>query len=120
MLTMNRKHFDAEELHGVLRTAGHDIGLATIYRTLNLLKDAGLVNHKVFSGGSGFFEVDEPDTHHDHLFCSDCGRVIEFESDAIEKLQAAVAKKYGFELTDHRLDLWGKCVTQNCKFRKKA
>ncbi len=120
MLKMNRKHFDAEQLHQALRDDDHDIGLATVYRTLNLFKDAGIIHHQVFSGGNGFFEVDEINTHHDHLFCSECSRVIEFESDEIERLQAAIAKKYGFELIDHRLDLWGRCLTPDCKWKKPA
>lgn len=120
MLAASGKHFDAESLHSALKDAGHDIGLATVYRTLNLFKDAGLINHRVFADSSGFFEIDQPESHHDHLFCKDCGRVIEFENSEIEALQKAIAQQYGFELLDHRLDLWGKCLKPKCEWRKKA
>ncbi len=108
-LSMN-SHVSAEELYSQLKNAEHNPGLATVYRTLNLLKDAGLVDQKQFSDGKSVFEVMEPGTHHDHLICINCHKVIEFENEEIERLQEQVAKKYGFKLTKHSLELFGNCA----------
>lgn len=102
-------HVTAEELHEKLRGDDQTIGLATVYRTLSLLKDAGLVDHKQFGDGKSVWEVREPNRHHDHLICLGCGLVIEFENEEIEALQKLVAQKHGFSLTSHNLDLYGQC-----------
>ena len=107
-------HVDAEELHRVLNAEGHSIGLATIYRTLNLLKEAELVEQKSFADGRSIFEINQPDSHHDHLICDQCGAVFEFENSEIEVLQKSIAKTHHFELRDHRLDLFGKCLIEKC------
>lgn len=111
-------HLSAEDLHDSVRRAGHNIGLATIYRTLNLLADAGLVEQKQFSEGRTVFEVVTPGGHHDHIICLDCGAVVEFENEQIEELQAQVAAQHGFKLTSHRLDLFGHCIKQSCQNRR--
>jgi Fur family ferric uptake transcriptional regulator len=108
-------HVGAELLHATVRQAGYKIGLATIYRTLNLLREAGLVEQHNFSDGRSVFEIDHPGTHHDHLVCLTCGAVIEFENDAIEQMQNDIAAKYGFDLRSHRHDLYGDCVKPDCK-----
>lgn len=105
-------HVDAEELHRRVRADGHDIGLATIYRTLNLLTDAGLVEQKSFQDGRSVFEVASPDSHHDHLICTRCGKVIEFEEPEIEALQERIAEKFAMRLMSHRLDLFGTCLDE--------
>jgi Fur family ferric uptake transcriptional regulator len=114
-------HVDAEELHRVVSAAGHDIGLATIYRTLNLLTEAGLAEQKAFQDGRSVFEIAHPDRHHDHLICTRCGLVIEFESEEIESAQELIAKKHGISLKSHRLDLFGICAdTKACDGRVKS
>ncbi|MBC7659964.1 MAG: transcriptional repressor [Chitinophagaceae bacterium] len=102
-------HVSAEELYSQLKNRDHNPGLATVYRTLNLLKDAGLVDQKQFSDGKSVFEVMAPDSHHDHLICLSCHKVIEFENEEIERLQELVAKKHSFKLTKHSLELFGHC-----------
>jgi len=106
-------HVDAEKLHEVIRGEGHNVGLATVYRTLNLLKSAGLAEQQSFADGRAVFEVLVPHKHHDHLVCLVCGKVVEFINEKIEQLQLDVAKKHGFTLEDHRLDLYGHC--RNCR-----
>ena len=106
-------HISAEELHDHIRKSGKNIGLATIYRTLNLLRDAEVVNQKQFSDEKSVYEVNAPGGHHDHLVCLKCHKVVEFENDAIEKLQVEVAEANGFILTSHCLDLFGYC--SSCK-----
>lgn len=110
------RHVDAEDLYRRVRGKGFKIGLATIYRTLNLLKDADLVNQHSFSDGRAIFEIKKPDSHHDHLVCTRCGTIEEFENDQIEALQTSVADDHGFSLTRHRLDLYGIC--RNCQITK--
>lgn len=104
-------HISAEELHDHIRKKGDNIGLATVYRTLNLLKEAGLADQKQFSDGRSVFEVHAPGSHHDHLICLGCHMVVEFENEAIETLQEEVAKSFNFTLINHSLDLFGYCET---------
>lgn len=104
-------HVDVEDLYQKVRLEGHNIGLATIYRTLNLLKDAGLVNQHSFSDGRAVFEISKPGGHHDHLVCTKCGRIDEFENEEIEELQSKIAEQRGFILSSHRLELYGTCAT---------
>ena len=108
-------HVSAEDLHAYAKEDGSTAGMATIYRTLNLLKDANLVEQKQFADGKAVFELNLPDSHHDHLICTKCGKVVEFENTQIEKLQEEVAKKYGMKLTHHSLDLFGICEKPKCK-----
>lgn len=110
------RHVDAEDLHGIVRKRDPKVGLATVYRTLNLLKEAGLADQKSFRDGRSVFEIHRPDHHHDHLVCLDCGKVMEFENEEIEGLQEKVAEQLGFKLTGHRLDLYGHCMRRDCKF----
>jgi Fur family ferric uptake transcriptional regulator len=111
------EHVSAEGLHQYMRSKKENTGLATVYRTLNLLKEAGLVEQKQFLDGKAVYEVVKPDSHHDHLICTICDRVIEFENEEIEKLQKQVAESFGFRLDHHRLDLFGTCLKVNCDYR---
>jgi Fur family ferric uptake transcriptional regulator len=112
-----KRHLSAEELHEAARKDGHNIGLATIYRTLNLLADAGLAEQKSFGEGRFVYEVSTPGEHHDHIICLDCGAVIEFENDEIESLQNKVAAAHDMKLSTHRLDLFGHCMRERCDRR---
>jgi Fur family ferric uptake transcriptional regulator len=111
-LKLNR-HVEADTLYDSLRNAGHAIGLATIYRTLNLLKDAGLVEQRLFADGRATFELLDPQLHHDHLICTSCGKIVEFENKEIERLQALVASQHHYTLSSHRLELYGLCAACN-------
>lgn len=116
-LEMN-DHVSAEELFTYVKDKDVAAGMATIYRTLNLLKDAGLVEQKQFQEGKAVFEVNKPDEHHDHLICTTCDRVIEFENSEIEKIQKQIAEEHGIKLTSHSLDLFGTCLKENCEYRR--
>jgi len=102
-------HLSAEELALKLKEKGLSVGLATIYRTLSLLVDAGLVEQKNFEEGRSIYEVAVPGEHHDHLICQKCSKIVEFENNEIEILQDKVALKHGFTLKSHRLELFGLC-----------
>ena len=100
-------HMSAEDVYKALLDAGDDVGLATVYRVLTQFESAGLVSRLNFDGGHAVFELDKGD-HHDHMVCVDSGKVIEFMDEEIEKLQRAIAAKYGFDLVDHNLVLYVK------------
>ena len=106
------KHVSAEELYQLIRSKKHNIGLATIYRTLNLLKEAKLVDQNTFGDGRSTFELNQPGYHHDHLFCVKCDHYVEFKDDVIEKRQELLAKTNGFHLISHSHNLYGIC--QEC------
>jgi Fur family ferric uptake transcriptional regulator len=112
-------HISAEELHDVVKKNGHSFGLATIYRTLNLLTEVGLAQQRTFSEAKAVFEVLNPEEHHDHLICTDCGKVVEFENQVIENLQTEIAENLGFKLTDHRLELFASCQKSQCPNKNK-
>ena len=103
-------HPDVEELYH--RAAAQDarISLSTVYRTLNLFEEAGLVTKHDFKDGRARFEP-IPDEHHDHLIDLRTGQVIEFRNEEIERLQQAMAERLGFRLVDHRLELYGVPLT---------
>ena len=99
------RHLSAEDVYRALIDAGDDVGLATIYRVLTQFEAAGLVKRHHFEGGHAVFEL-ERGAHHDHMVCLETGRVIEFVSEDIEKLQKQIAEKHGFTVEDHSLVLY--------------
>jgi Fur family ferric uptake transcriptional regulator len=113
-------HVQAEQLYIRVNVRGAKVGLATIYRTLNLLKEAGLIEQCVFSDGRSVFELATPGQHHDHLVCLDCGDIAEFENEAIEQLQKEIASERQFILYSHRLYLYGSCRKCQIKNPRKA
>lgn len=108
-----RRHQSAEDVYKSLLESGEDIGIATVYRVLTQFESAGLVRRHNFEGGHSVFELDDG-RHHDHIVCVDCGRVEEFMDETIESRQDAVARKRGFEIHDHALILYGRCLRQDC------
>lgn len=104
-------HLSAEEIHNQLKD-NRSVGLATVYRVLTQFEAAGLVRRHNFEGGFSVFEI-EHGSHHDHLVCERCGSVKEFIDDAIEKRQAEIAEKHGFEITEHHHTIYGIC--SHCK-----
>lgn len=106
------KHLSAEDVYKALIEADEDVGLATVYRVLTQFETAGLVTRHHFEGGSSVFELTTLN-HHDHIVCQTCGAVEEFFDEVIEEQQEKIAEKYGFEITDHSLYLYGMC--KNCQ-----
>ena len=102
-------HLSIEDLLDRVRVAEPRIGYATVYRTLKLLKECGLAFERHFGDGVSRYEVAWEDEHHDHLICTECEKIIEFEDDDIEGLQHQVASKHGFKLVRHKLELYGVC-----------
>jgi Fur family ferric uptake transcriptional regulator len=98
-------HPDAEELYRRAVSVDPHISIATVYRTVKLFEDAGILERHDFRDGRSRYE--EISDHHDHLIDVSTGKVIEFRNEDIEKLQRRVAEELGFELVDHRLELYG-------------
>ena len=103
-----RDHISIEELLNRVRKRNKKVGYATVYRTLKLLVESGLAHQRQFGDGQARYEVDGD--HHDHLICTKCGLILEFEDDEIERLQDRIAQRLGgFEVTRHRHELYGRC-----------
>jgi Fur family ferric uptake transcriptional regulator len=104
-------HFGVDDLLRVLHANGiHEAHMATVYRALPLMVEAGLIQPALTAKADGQrYEVSFEREHHDHLVCTSCSRVIEYQSEAMEALQREIAEKYDFELADHVHELRGRC-----------
>ena len=102
-------HLSVEELLEKVTARDRSIGAATVYRTMKILTDAGLASARHFEGGQTRYEAALDRHHHDHLICTSCGRIVEFENERIEELQERVAEQQGFKVTHHKLELYGLC-----------
>ncbi|HHT9119873.1 MAG TPA: Fur family transcriptional regulator [Candidatus Hypogeohydataceae bacterium YC41] len=105
----SHKHFEAEDLLMDIRQSGERVSKATIYRTLNLLVNCGLLREVIFGEKHSHYEHVHGDEHHDHLVCNGCGKIIEFTEEEIERLQDAVCLRYRFLPASHRLQIQGLC-----------
>ncbi len=111
------RHVSAEELYAQVRKVHPGIGYATVYRTLKLLAGAGIAEERRFEDGFTRYEYKATKEHHDHLICTKCGAILEFENERIESLQQDVARKNRFKVTSHKLELYGLC--SECQKSKK-
>jgi len=98
-------HMTAEDIYRMLLAKGEDIGLATVYRVLTQFEAAGLVLKSNFGNNQSVYELDRGQ-HHDHMVDIETGKVIEFESEEIEKLQREIAAQHGYEIEEHSLVLY--------------
>ncbi len=103
--TAGDRHLSAEDIYRELLQHEDDIGLATVYRVLTQFESAGLVLKHNFEGGQAVYEIDSG-KHHDHMVDLDTGKVIEFTSEEIERLQREVAAKHGYDIEEHSLVLY--------------
>jgi Fur family ferric uptake transcriptional regulator len=109
-------HITAEALFQRVRELHSSIGFTTVYRTMKLLCDAGLAIERHFDDGVARYEIEHE--HHDHLVCTRCGKIVEFECAMIERAQDEIGKRYGFRLLRHRHELYGHCP--DCQKRDRA
>lgn len=107
-LGRGRAHVTAQEVFEKVKTKDSEIGFATVYRFLRFLTEKKLVTEVRMGGMPARYEL-TPRAHHDHLTCTDCGKIVEFENHDIEELQQLVANNNGFTLTGHVLELYGVC-----------
>lgn len=103
------EHLSTEELYLRLREQHPHIGYATVHRTLKLFAECGIAEPRHFGDGQTRYESRAGEEHHDHLICTDCGAIVEFENPQIEALQESVARQHGFRIERHRLELYGRC-----------
>lgn len=109
---MREGHYSAEKLLEFSKKEDPTVSKATVYRTLTLLKESNIVEEQDFGDGKKLYERAQGRKHHDHFVCIKCGKIIEFENEAIETLQNAEAKKHQFKIVYHSLKLFGFC--RNC------
>lgn len=114
ILSEAEDHPDAEELHRRAAGVDRNISLATVYRTVKLFEESGIIERHDFRDGRSRFE-EVTDDHHDHLIDVRSGEVIEFVNEEIERLQVEIARKLGYKLVDHRLELYGVPLDDNEK-----
>jgi Fur family ferric uptake transcriptional regulator len=105
------EHLTSEDLYTLVHKKDPNVGLTTVYRTLKLLTEAGLAREVGFGDGKTYYEHHYDHEHHDHMICTECGKVIEFFSADIEALQDEMASKFGFKPTHHSLRMWGVCAS---------
>ena len=103
-------HLSAEDIYRKLMEQHGEVGVATIYRVLTQFEESGIVHKLNFENNQAVYELSNVE-HHDHLVCVKCNKIIEFQDDVIEQHQLQIANKYGFQLTDHSLYLYGLCKT---------
>ena len=106
VMSDSNDHPDVDELYTRVSKIDSKISIATVYRTVKLFEESGIVAKHDFKGGKARYE-ELSESHHDHLIDVKTGEIIEFVDDEIEKLQKKVAEKYGYELVDHKLELYG-------------
>lgn len=108
------RHLSAEEVYMLVKNDYPDIGLATVYRTLDILAEIGVLQKNDFGDGRSRYEFSRHDEHHHHhLICVECGEVSEFDDDLLETLEAVIVKRNGFKVLDHDLKFYGYC--QKCQ-----
>jgi len=108
-------HLSVDELLEKAKERDATLGAATVYRTMKILTDAGLASARHFEGGQTRYEAALDRHHHDHLICTSCGSIVEFENERIEELQESVARHHGFTVTRHKLELYGLCKACQAK-----
>ncbi len=106
VMSESNDHPNVDELYNRVSRIDNKISIATVYRTVKLFEEAGILTKHEFKGGKARYE-ELNESHHDHLIDVKTGEIIEFVDDEIEKLQKKVAEKYGYELVDHKLELYG-------------
>ncbi len=106
-------HLSVEEVWSKVRSQDAKVSVATVYRTMKLLSECGLAHTRNFGDGQTRYESAAGREHHDHLICTQCGTIVEFENDRIEAMQEAVARKHGFKVSSHKMELYGLCA--NCR-----
>jgi Fur family ferric uptake transcriptional regulator len=102
-------HLSVEDVEQQLRGRDLHVGKATIYRTLDLLADSGMIVERDFGEGFRRYERVPGHPHHEHLICLRCGKVVEFQNDRLERMKSLIADEYGFRHSHHRLEIYGIC-----------
>lgn len=107
------QHFSAEELYEEVKNINPDLGLATVYRTLELMCQLNITHRLDFDSTYKRYELNLEGHHHHHLICLECGKIIEFNDSVLEVFEQNLEKEYCFKIMDHRIKFYGKC--SDCK-----
>ena len=119
IVSARHDHPDVEELHRRASAVDPGLSIATVYRTVRLFEESGILERHDFRDGRSRYE-EVPETHHDHLIDMKTGQVVEFVDPEIERLQQEIARRLGYKLVDHRLELYGVPLDDKSKAPKKA
>jgi len=111
-------HVPVEALVARVRSQDARVSVATVYRTMKLLAECGIAIPRHFDDGQTRYEPAGHRGHHDHLICTGCGQIVEFENERIEELQMRVARSHGFDVQSHKLELYGRCEACRAGRRK--
>ena len=114
------EHITIDTLLQHVRDLDARVGYATVYRTMKLLAESGIVQEHKFGDGFTRYELADEEAHHDHLICMECSKITEFEEPAIEELQQRIATRYGFRVSAHKHELYGMCAECQKKQAAKA
>lgn len=114
------EHLSAEDVHNIVRQHSSEIGLATVYRTLELFSELEVLQKMDFGDGRSRYEINEKTTphHHHHLICLSCNKVKEFEDDLLETLETVISRKSNFEIVDHQVKFYGYC--EECQKKRES
>ncbi|ACL69347.1 Fur family transcriptional regulator [Halothermothrix orenii] len=112
LIKNKERHFSAEELYEEVKKINPDVGLATIYRNLEIFSELGITHQLDFDGNFKKYEL-SLERHHHHLICKNCGKIIEFNDDVLEDFEKDLEKHYNFKIVDHQIKFYGIC--QDCK-----
>ncbi|MCX8010513.1 MAG: transcriptional repressor [Ignavibacteria bacterium] len=114
-----KNHFSADELFLIMKNDGSNISRATVYNTLELLNESGLLSKQKFLGKESRYERINGVLDHNHLICLNCGKIIEFKSSEIQNIESEICEKYGFTSLNHTFNIYGHCKDKsNCKSEK--
>ncbi|MEO2167729.1 MAG: transcriptional repressor [bacterium] len=105
----SRRHLSIDDLHGEVHKVNPGVGYATVYRTMKLLKECEFAEESHFADGQTRYENADTEEHHDHIICDRCGTIAEFVDEGLEQLQDEIAKRIGFVISSHRMELYGIC-----------
>lgn len=103
------EHLSAEDVYRLVKERNPDIGLATVYRTLDILAEVGVLEKLDFGDGRSRYEFSEARHHHTHAICLSCGKILEFMEDLLDPLEEAVSERLNFHITDHQVKFYGYC-----------
>ncbi len=109
LLDNKGEHLSAEEVYNNVKEENPDVGLATVYRTLELFCQLGIAKQITFNDNCRRYELENDESHHHHLICNNCGKVIEFNDEILEEFERNLQKSYDFKVTEHRIKFYGLC-----------
>jgi Fur family ferric uptake transcriptional regulator len=109
IVLLSEEHLSVDEILRLLRQQGEAVGTATVYRTLEVLVESGLVRAHDFGEGFKRYEAMPSQAHHEHLICERCGRVVEFQNERLERMLPILADEHGYEHQRHRVEIYGVC-----------